>query len=164
MDSLSLANPISKSLDLRAIFTNKNKNPVFNGKSRAVVMSDMNYTQQVVLAITPKVTALLSVLGSSWIVVEVLTQPSKRNNVYNRLLCAMSFFDIMSSIAIFASTWPIPKEIEGIAFAAGNEKTCIAQGFLIQAGIITPFCKTISPVRTSIILPFTQCWFYVCCR
>lgn len=45
----------------------------------------------------------------------------------------------MSSIALFASTWPIPKDTEGIIFAVGNEKTCIAQGFLIQTGIIAPY-------------------------
>jgi hypothetical protein len=100
----------------------------------------MRTAQEATLAITPKITGLLSILGSSWIVVEVLTQKNKRNNVYNRLMCAMSFFDVMSSFAIFASTWPIPKETEGIIFAIGNQNTCIAQGFLIQAGIIAPYC------------------------
>ena len=101
---------------------------------------NMNRAQQATLAITPKITGLLSILGSSWIVVEVLTQKNKRNNVYNRLLCAMSFFDVLSSIALFASTWPIPRDTEDIIFAVGNEKTCVAQGFLIQVGIIAPYC------------------------
>jgi hypothetical protein len=100
----------------------------------------MNTAQEATLAITPKITGLLSILGSSWIVVEVLTQENKCKNVYNRLMCAMSFFDVMSSFALFASTWPIPKETEGIIFAVGNQKTCVAQGFLIQAGTIVPFC------------------------
>jgi hypothetical protein len=104
-------------------------------------MSASNRGQQVALAVTPKVTGLLSLLGSSWIVVEVLTQKSKRNNVYNRILCAMSFFDVLTSAWMFASTWPIPEGTEGVAFAAGNEKTCIAQGFFLQAGIIGPFCE-----------------------
>jgi hypothetical protein len=100
--------------------------------------SDFNRTQQVALAVTPKVTASLSILGSSWIVIEVLTQKSKRHNVYNRLLCVMSCFDIATAVWMFASTWPIPRGSEDVAFAVGNTATCEAQGFFLQLGI-TPF-------------------------
>jgi hypothetical protein len=97
--------------------------------------------QQVALAVTPKITSFLSILGSSWIIIEVLTQRTKRENVYNRLLCAMSFFDVLLTVWFFASTWPIPEGTEGVAWAVGNKQTCIAQGFFLQIGIIPPFCK-----------------------
>ncbi|KAG7352305.1 hypothetical protein IV203_008353 [Nitzschia inconspicua] len=94
--------------------------------------------QQAALAVIPKISASLSFLGSSWIVIEVLTRKSKRQNVYNRLLCAMSCFDIASASWMFASTWPIPQNSQDVAFAVGNQTTCEIQGFFIQIGII-PF-------------------------
>lgn len=100
-----------------------------------------SYGQQVLLALVPKFSSSLSILGSFWIVVEVLTRRSKRKNVYQRLMLFMSANDIMVSIWYFASTWPIPKGTEGVAFAMGNEKTCIVQGFFLQLGIISPICK-----------------------
>lgn len=48
-----------------------------------------------VLAIIPKVSAVLSSLGSVWILVEVFTDKKKRSNVYHRLLTAMSIYDIL---------------------------------------------------------------------
>jgi hypothetical protein len=106
-------------------------------------MASFTPAQQIALAVTPKVSGFLSLLGSSWIVVEVLTQPTKRQNVYNRLLCAMSFFDVINSSWWIASTWPIPAGTDGVVWAVGNEKTCIVQGFFIQAGIIPPICKSV---------------------
>jgi hypothetical protein len=97
--------------------------------------------QQIALAVTPKITASLSILGSAWIVVEVLTVPEKRGNVYNRLLLAMSFFDIISSLTFFASTWPIPEGADGVYMAVGSERSCVAQGFFIQFGIAPAICK-----------------------
>jgi hypothetical protein len=98
-------------------------------------------SQQVALAVVPKVSGALSMLGSSWIIVEVLTQRTKRENVYNRLLCAMSILDVIVSSWLFASTWPIPKRTEGVAFSVGTQNTCIAQGFFLQLGIATPICE-----------------------
>ncbi len=98
-------------------------------------------SQQVALAVVPKVSGALSMLGSSWIIVEVLTQRTKRENVYNRLLCAMSILDVIMTSWLFASTWPIPEGTEGVAFSVGNQNTCITQGFFIQLGIATPVCE-----------------------
>jgi hypothetical protein len=98
-------------------------------------------SQQVALAVAPKITAALSMLGSSWIVVEVLTQRTKRENVYNRLLCAMSIVDVITASCYFASTWPIPEGTEGVAFSVGNQNTCITQGFFLQLGIAAPVCE-----------------------
>jgi hypothetical protein len=97
--------------------------------------------QQIALAVTPKITASLSILGSAWIVVEVLTVPEKRGNVYNRLLCAMSINDVILSSMFFASTWPIPEGTDGVYTAIGSERSCVAQGFFIQFGIVPAICK-----------------------
>ena len=104
-------------------------------------MSSLTSSQQLALAVTPKVTGLLSALGSLWIVIEVATQKTKRGNVYNRIVFAMSFFDVFTSMFMFASTWPIPEDTEGVVFASGNQRSCTAQGFFLQLGLISPYCK-----------------------
>ncbi len=104
--------------------------------------SDFNRSQQVAVAIIPKVSAALSIFGSSWIMIEVLTQKSKRGNVYNRLLCTMSVFDFTTAAWMFASSWPVPDGSEGVAFAIGNQVTCDVQGFFMQLGIIPRICES----------------------
>ena len=69
----------------------------------------VSISQQRALALVPKFTGMLSLLSSAWVAIEVLTVKSKRRNVYNRLLLAMSIMDIAGSGTLFASTWPIPK-------------------------------------------------------
>lgn len=112
-------------------------------KGRQTSYRRMGYSRagQVILAITPKITSSFSIIGSAWIVIEVITQRSKRQNVYNRLLFAMSLFDMLISIFMFMSTWPIPADTEDVAFASGNQHTCTVQGFILQFGIIVPICK-----------------------
>jgi hypothetical protein len=108
----------------------------------ACSMSSFTEGQQIALAVTPKITASLSILGSAWIVVEILTVPEKRANVYNRLLCAMSINDVILSSWYFSSTWPIPEGTDGVYMAIGNERSCVVQGFFLQwFGISPPICK-----------------------
>ena len=97
--------------------------------------------EQIALAVTPKISGFLSVIGSGWIVVEILTVREKRHNVYNRLLLAMSFIDVLSSAWFAASTWPIPDTAQHVYQPIGSQQTCNAQGFFIQIGIATPICK-----------------------
>ena len=99
--------------------------------------------QQTALAVIPKITASLSIIGSVWIVVEVLTTKEKRHNVYNRLLCMMSLVDCINSAWYFASTWPIPRDSgDGVIYNVGNLNTCTTQGFFLQFAIATPLCKS----------------------
>lgn len=99
----------------------------------------LKMSQQVALAITPKVTSILSIIAELWIVVEVITWPCKRQQVYHRLLFGFSVADLLQSIWFFASTWPIPKETEFVYGNIGNQATCTAQGFFIQLGEAVPF-------------------------
>ena len=74
--------------------------------------------QQMVLAILPKISSVLSLFGSFWIIVEVLTDnhssKPKRQQPYHRLLFAMSVYDVLESFWNFASTWPIPADTEDL--------------------------------------------------
>lgn len=98
--------------------------------------------QQIALAVIPKITGSLSVIGSVWIVVEVLTTKEKRHNVYNRLLCMMSLLDCITSGWYFSSTWPIPRDSEDVVYNVGNLNTCTTQGFFLQFALATPLCES----------------------
>jgi hypothetical protein len=98
--------------------------------------------QQIALAVIPKITGSLSLIGSVWIVVEILTTKEKRHNVYNRLLCMRSLVDCIISGWYFASTWPIPRDSEDdVVYNVGNMNTCTTQGFILQFSLATPLCK-----------------------
>ena len=51
-----------------------------------------------------------------------------------RLLFGLSCVDVILSIILFCSTWPIPSGTPDITWAAGNATTCRLQGFIIQLG------------------------------
>jgi hypothetical protein len=95
-------------------------------------------SQAIALAIAPKVGGLLSILGSSWIFLEVMGNAGKRKLVYHRLMFMLSLFDIIVSSAAFASTWPMTPDGDPWG-AIGNEVTCNIQGFALQLGS-TLFC------------------------
>ena len=67
-----------------------------------------SHSKKVALALLPKISGSFSFIGSSWIIIEVLTSINKRSTVYNRLLLLMSTIDAIVSISYIASTWPIP--------------------------------------------------------
>lgn len=94
------------------------------------------------VAIAPKFSSLMSIFGSTFIVVDVLlrhirkqqNKPSHRKSqlsTLQRLLVAMSLCDIATSTTFFFTTWPIPA-FEDVYLASGTWNTCIAQGFLSQ--------------------------------
>ena len=67
-----------------------------------------SHHQQVALALLPKFSGVVSIISSVWIVIEVLKEPSKRSNVYHRLICGMSIWAGIVSASMFLSTWPMP--------------------------------------------------------
>jgi hypothetical protein len=90
-----------------------------------------------------RISAALSLFGSSMIVYDILRDKKKRGSVFHTLMLAMSFFDIFGSIAWGLATLPIPAsefgEPSGVYGAKGNEKTCKTQGFFIQLGYTSLF-------------------------
>ena len=117
------------------------------------------YTQQVVLALIPKVTAVLSCFGSSWIMVEVLTDNTdlhkpKRKHPYHRLLFAMSLYDVLEGIFNFMSTWMIPKGTEGVAWALGNTATCSTQGFFLTLSVAVPIYNAMLSIYYVLVINY----------
>uniref|UniRef100_A0A6U5MQS0 G-protein coupled receptors family 2 profile 2 domain-containing protein n=1 Tax=Grammatophora oceanica TaxID=210454 RepID=A0A6U5MQS0_9STRA len=100
----------------------------------------MGFTQTefLILAIIPKVSAVLSTAGSVWILVEVFTDRKKVTNVYHRLLTAMSIYDILESSWNFASNWALPVGTPNTWYTFGTQATCTAQGFFLQFGVGIP--------------------------
>lgn len=113
-------------------------------------------SQQVTLALIPKFSAVLSLMGSMAIVWECLyLDRLKLNRVYHRLLFVMSLCDILESCWNFTSTWPIPKGTPNIAFAAGNTMTCEFQGFVLQFGLATPILNMCLSIYYLLVIKFS---------
>ena len=103
---------------------------------------EFDSSQEKFLGILPMISGFLSLLGSGWIIVEVLTTKAKLYTVYNRLLLAMSIVDVMASIGYMFSTIPIPKGSYEVVWAFGTVQTCTAQGFFVQLGLVPAICKS----------------------
>ena len=98
---------------------------------------DRSHSQQVALAVVPKVMGSLSFVFSTCIAVSILRDSKRRKLAYHRLLLGISIVDMSASLWMFLSTWPIP---EGEAlYAVGNTATCTTQGFFLHFGISAPF-------------------------
>lgn len=106
----------------------------------------MAVRREVVLAILPKISSVMSMFGSSWIMLEVLFDEDikqgarirKRELVYHRLLFVMSVYDMLEVVWEFQSTWPVPRGTPHVFQAFGNQATCDAQGFFLQLGLGIP--------------------------
>ena len=92
----------------------------------------LSRTQIASKIIVGKITATLSILGSSYDIQDVLRNPKKRNeSTYHRLMVGLSFSDIIYSFfGWFLGTWVMPKGSH--LFAIGSEGSCIASGFFIS--------------------------------
>ena len=93
-----------------------------------------------VLAIIPKVGAMISIPCSLFIMWESLEDHQNgKGSPIQRTLVGMSAFDVMASFGWFFSTWTVPKNGD-TPLSAGNIATCNFQGFLLQLaiGVSTP--------------------------
>jgi hypothetical protein len=126
-----------------------------------------SHRQQVTLALAPKFTAALSILGSMYIIVDVVSkrykncwhkkatsqqqqqqrQQQQNSNInsnnnsttgtYHRLLIGLSVTDLIMSLGLFTSTWPMPVDTPHVYGAVGNTQTCTLVGFLETCGVGT---------------------------
>ena len=79
--------------------------------------------QELVFAVVPRVAAACSLMGSSWIVIEVLRDAQKRKRVYHRIMLGMSSFDIIASMCYFLGRWPLPPDAPLLPGGVGNKHT-----------------------------------------
>ncbi|KAL9183978.1 hypothetical protein ACHAXT_002064 [Thalassiosira profunda] len=111
--------------------------------------------KQAVLAWLPRVSAILSIIGSTFIIYDTVKNQKQRKSlskkVNKQLLLGLSVFDILGAWGYVFTTLPIPEDhVYGPIYGAkGNEATCTAQclivcicaikGFFIQLGTISAY-------------------------
>ena len=89
--------------------------------------------------IAQKVTSALSILGSSYIIQDVLRDPRKRDeSTYHRIMLCLSCSDLMFSFfGPFLGSWVMPRGIQ--MFAVGNNFSCSFTGFFnVMTATSTP--------------------------
>lgn len=87
----------------------------------------------------PKISSVLSIAGSLFLVQHVLNSRKRRNEPYHRLILGMSISDCIGNFVYFTGTWlTIPNEERKVPWAMGNELTCEMQGFMFQLSTMTP--------------------------
>lgn len=100
-------------------------------------MNEMFVTERVINIITLKISSGLSIMGSGYILQDVLRNPKKRNeSTYHRIMLVLSCSDIIFSFfGPFLGTWVMAKGAD--LFAFGSETTCIVTGSLASMGILS---------------------------
>jgi hypothetical protein len=81
-------------------------------------------SQRVFLSIAPKISSVLSILGCSWIVIEVWCFSNKRYYVYHKIVSAMALYCVLVSMWYFVSDW-----------ATVTANACRAQGYFVQLSL-----------------------------
>jgi hypothetical protein len=106
----------------------------------------------------PRISAILSFLGSAFIIYDVLLKKRNRTAQHQLLVC-LSAIDCMSSVAWALSSVPLPMYDDegfpsGYPGAKGSPATCTAQGFFIQLGTASPFYNLAVAVYYSAIINY----------
>ena len=86
------------------------------------------------LALLPKFTGALSLIGSTYIFQDVVFHRTSAHRVYHRLVLGLSCSDMIASVVNILSTWPSPADTPNVMYAAGTTQTCTAQGFFNELG------------------------------
>lgn len=87
-----------------------------------------------------RTSAMMSFLGASFILCDILKDATRRSTVFHQLLVGMAIFDICTAFAWVFATAPIDTEVGShVEGSAGNEASCTAQGFFIQLGFTSVF-------------------------
>mmetsp|Transcript_16402 Transcript_16402/g.21763 ORF Transcript_16402/g.21763 Transcript_16402/m.21763 type:complete len:327 (-) Transcript_16402:409-1389(-) len=113
------------------------------------------------LAIVPKVSGAVSIIGSTCILNDIFMKSRKKSNrlpINLRILVSLSISDIIASFfAYFLSTWMVPSDTpsEDVVFAAGNDVTCNVQGFLTA---LTLAASNWSIASLAISSAMIACW------
>ena len=113
-------------------------------------------TKKAVLAWLPRTMALLSIIGSTFIIYDNVKSPEHRQKVMNHLLIGLSFFDLMGSCAYAFTTFPIPEDHDygPIYGAKGNDASCTTQGFFIQMGTISAYMNVSLAVYYLLVIKY----------
>jgi len=122
--------------------------------------------KEIALVWLPRIGAILSILGSSLMIMTVLQDEQKRKKVIGELIILLCGFDIIGSMGYAFASYPSPKELH-IHGAQGNAASCTAQGFFIQIGTISLYINVSIAFYYLLIIKFSwrehtlkKSWFY----
>lgn len=97
-----------------------------------------SHNRMIILSWIPRLTSSLSCVGSLAIVyMIIIDHKHKLAKPKNRLILALSIFDILHSSAYVVTTLAYPRE-SMVYGAIGNACTCTAQGFFLLLGLAVP--------------------------
>lgn len=104
------------------------------------------YAQMVAMAMTPKITGLLSMCGSGYITWDCYrqlkastggaTHTSSSANIYQRLMIGMSVSDMIMSFGFVLSTLLAPRGTKNVWGAIGNTQSCTFSGMFTLFGVV----------------------------
>jgi len=92
----------------------------------------------VVLVWAYRVSGIFSLIGSVYILWDILSNKRKRGTTYHQLVVGISLFDCISSVAYALATVMVPEET-GLYGAKGTNLSCRLQGGMIQLGLTSVF-------------------------
>lgn len=104
--------------------------------------------------IAPRITGSISAISSALIIFLILKSSTQLRELstYHNIMVAMSFFDILASVAMALTHLPMPRE--GISESVdeynyqglriGNTQTCTAQGYFVSTGTLTAYTFNMS--------------------
>lgn len=121
------------------------------------VYRDQLYTAQQSRLLTnlPRVTAPLSIVGSSMILYIILSDRQRKlKHVYHRLLLAYSAIDVVCSFNYALSALVVPRGTPGVWGAQGNVATCEASGFITQFSLSLGVYGTFIPLYYVLVLRY----------
>lgn len=93
---------------------------------------------EIALFILQKLACIPSAIGSLMIISQVCRSENNRKKTQQRIMLGISIVDFQTSIVWIFTSFFMPADSD-ILLASGNERTCDAQGFIVQfsvAGIL----------------------------
>lgn len=93
-------------------------------------LEEILVTRSAAITFSPCASSLLSLIGSSCIVLKLIRNRPSLRRFNNRILLCMSLMDIIKSVSCGLSTFPAPKD-SPTPYAYGNVVTCDIQGFML---------------------------------
>mmetsp|Transcript_5918 Transcript_5918/g.8881 ORF Transcript_5918/g.8881 Transcript_5918/m.8881 type:complete len:382 (-) Transcript_5918:11-1156(-) len=91
---------------------------------------------------TARISSFVSLFSSSLVILIIFRSAVGLLTSYHRIIFGLSVADALGSMAIFLSTWLMPKEMIYKQFETavlGNARTCTAQGFILVNSIVMTF-------------------------
>ena len=104
-------------------------------RNRPFTMAPLSDWQELSLVVTSTYSSALSFTGSSLII--YLLSKTSTKCVYNRLMMAMSIFDLINSFFLLIHPFLLPQD-GGQVWSLGNDETCSMLGFFVQLGNAVP--------------------------